>query len=440
MVDRARPFQAVVRAAATLTLVLALALPGAARAATGAADHPATYASDWLDLIVERVKAEGYSPLVASRIYAYSGVALYEALLPGMPDHQSLAGQLHELPPLPQPASGTRLDWPAVASAALGGLAKDLFPNASAASLLAFRDLYTNHNLSRLQAKVPRRVLIDSREYGNRVADAILAWAAGDGFAATRGLPYTPPAGGDQWVPTGGSTNPQPLEPFWGTLRTFALPSADACGAPAPVPYSEAPGSAFFAEALAVYEASRKNKAEQRLIAHFWADNPRQTGLPPGHSLRIVTQLVQDLDLATAAEAYALVGIAVGDAFISCWHGKYVYNLLRPETYIQRFIDPTWTPLIATPPFPEYPSGHSVQSGATHVVLAALFGDEPFVDSTHAARGLAPRAFASLTAAFDEAALSRLYGGIHYPMGIDEGLPEGRCIGQAVLDGVQTRK
>jgi hypothetical protein len=440
MVDRAKPFRAAARAAAALTVVLALALPGAARAAHRTADHPATFAADWLDLIVERVKAEGYSPLVASRIYAYSGVALYESVVPGMPEHQSLAGQLHDLPPLPQPAPGTRLDWPAVASAALGGLAKDLFPNASAASLLAFRDLYTNHNLSRLQAKVPRRVLIDSREHGNRVADAVLAWAAEDGFAATRGLPYTPPAGADQWVPTGGSTNPLPLEPFWGTLRTFALPSADACAAPAPVPYSEDPDSAFFAEALAVYEASKSNKAEQRLIAHFWADNPRQTGLPPGHSVRITTQHVRDLDLGSAAEAYALVGIAVGDAFISCWYEKYLYNLLRPETYIQRFIDPTWRPLIATPPFPEYTSGHSVQSGATNVVLAGLFGDEPFVDSTHAARGLAPRAFDSLTAAFDEAALSRLYGGIHYPMGIDEGLPEGRCVGQAVLDGVQTRK
>ncbi|HUP42485.1 MAG TPA: vanadium-dependent haloperoxidase, partial [Thermoanaerobaculia bacterium] len=415
MVDRAKPFRAAARAAAALTVVLALALPGAARAAKQTADHPATFAADWLDLIVERVKAEGYSPLVASRIYAYSGVALYESVVPGMPEHQSLAGQLHDLPPLPQPAPGARLDWPAVASAALGGLAKDLFPNASAASLLAFRDLYTNHNLSRLQAKVPRRVLIDSREHGNRVADAVLAWAAEDGFAASRGLPYTPPAGADQWVPTGGSSNPLPLEPFWGTLRTFALPSADTCAAPAPVPYSEDPDSAFFAEALAVYEASKSNKAEQRLIAHFWADNPRQTGLPPGHSVRITSQHVRDLDLASAAEAYALIGIAVGDAFISCWFGKYVYNLLRPETYIQRFIDPAWKPLIATPPFPEYPSGHSVQSGATNVVLAGLFGDEPFVDSTHAARGLAPRAFDSLTAAFDEAALSRLYGGIHYP-------------------------
>lgn len=440
MQHRARKSFGPARAAAALVLSLSLVVPATAGAATATADHPATFATDWLNLVVERVKAEGYSPLVASRIYAYSGITLYEAVLPGMPDHQTLAGQLHELPALPQPPAGAELDWPSVASAALAGLAKDLFPNASAASLLAFRDLYVNHNLTRINDGVPRKVLMDSRAYGNQVADAILAWAAEDGYADTRGLPYTPPAGPDQWVPTGGSTNPLPLEPHWGTLRTFVLGSAADCAPPPPEPYSEDPASAFYAEAVAVYDAWKSLTADQRVVAHFWADNPRQTGLPPGHSVRITTQLVGDLDLARAAEAYALVGIAVGDAFISCWYQKYLYNLVRPETFIQRFIDPSWVPLIGTPPFPEYTSGHSVQSGASNAVLVALFGDVPIVDGTHAARGLAPRHFDSLTEAFEEAAISRLYGGIHYPMGIDEGVPQGRCVGQAVVDGVKTRK
>ena len=325
-------------------------------------------------------------------------------------------------------------------SAALAGLSRELFPDPSSSTLLTFRDLYVNHNATRIQQGVSRKVLVDSRMHGNRVADAVLAWAAGDGFAETRDLPYTPPAGPAQWVPTGGSTNPQPLEPHWGTLRTFVLESSADCAPPPPEPYSEDPESAFYQETLAVYEASRNLTPEQRVIARFWADNPRQTALPPGHSVSITTQLVRDLDLASAAEAYALVGVAVGDAFISCWYQKYFYNLVRPETYIQRFIDPTWQPLVATPPFPEYTSGHSVQSGATNAVLVALFGDVPIVDETHAHRGFAPRAFDSLSAAFEEAAISRLYGGIHYPMGIDEGIPQGRCVGQAVVDEVQTRQ
>lgn len=420
-----------------LPLIFTMALPAPAPAASLAADHDATFANDWVSLVVERVKAEGYSPLVASRIYAYAGVTLYETALPGMPGYQTLAGQLHELTALPQPAAGTTIDWPAAVSAAGAAVARDLFPNPSATTLLAFRDLYVNHNLSRLQAGVPRSVLRDSRMYGNRVAEAILAWAAGDGYADTRNLPYTPPIGPGHWIPTG--SNPNPLEPHWGTLRTYALASPDSCAPAAPTPFSEEVGSPFYQEAMAVYEADLHLTAEQRVIANFWADNPRQTGTPPGHSISITRQLVEGRNLADAVEAYALVGVALGDAFISCWYQKYLHNLERPETYIQRLIDPTWQPLIATPPFPEYTSGHSVQSGAANAVLVALFGDGPIVDRTHASRGLAPRPFASLTAAFEEAAISRLYGGIHYPIGIDEGVPQGRCVGQVVVDEVRTR-
>jgi membrane-associated phospholipid phosphatase len=137
--------------------------------------------------------------------------------------------------------------------------------------------------------------------------------------------------------------------------------------------------------------------------------------------------------LAAAAEAYAKVGIAVCDAFIACWHQKYVYNLLRPVTYIQRLIDPSWTPLLTTPPFPEYASGHSVQSGAAFEVLTDLFGDRyAFSDHTHDARGLAARSFASFHHAAQEAASSRLYGGIHFPAAILNGVTQGRCVGSAV--------
>lgn len=438
-----RPRNSSSRSAALAVLVFALvfagALPAAAPAATLATEHDSTFANDWMRLVVERVKADGYSPLVASRIYAYAGVTLYETALPGMPGYQTMAGQLHELPALPQPPAGVTIDWPAAVSAAAAAVTRGIFPNASAASLGAFRDLYMNHNLTRLQDGVSRSVLQDSRMYGNQVADAILAWAAADGYADSRGLPYTPPDGPGQWVPTGGSANPLPLEPYWGTLRTFVIPSPDTCAPAPPTEFSEEPGSPFFQEAQAVYDAWVNLTPEQRVIANFWADNPRQTGTPPGHSVSATLQLVEGRNLAEAVEAYALVGVAVGDAFIACWWTKYHYNLVRPETYIRHHIDAGWTPLISTPPFPEYTSGHSVQSGATNSVLVALFGDGPFVDETHAARGLAPRAFDSLSAAFEEAAVSRLYGGIHYPIGIDEGVPQGRCIGQTVVDSVQTR-
>ena len=134
----------------------------------------------------------------------------------------------------------------------------------------------------------------------------------------------------------------------------------------------------------------------------------------------------------TAAETYARLGIAIADAFIACWHAKYVYNLLRPVTYLQTQVDPAWLPQLVTPPFPEHPSGHSVQSGAALTVLTDLFGDRyRFTDHTHDDRGLPPRSFRSFSDAAQEAAISRLYGGIHFRPAIELGLAQGNQIGQA---------
>jgi hypothetical protein len=139
------------------------------------------------------------------------------------------------------------------------------------------------------------------------------------------------------------------------------------------------------------------------------------------------------LDLAGAAECYLKVGIAVSDAFVTCWDTKYRYNLLRPVTYIRSLIDDQWSPLLATPPFPEFTSGHSVQSAAAFQVMADLFGDEQqLVDHTHDARGLTPRTFTSFSRCAEEAAISRLYGGIHFRPAIDLGLDQGRCVADAV--------
>lgn len=250
--------------------------------------------------------------------------------------------------------------------------------------------------------------------------------------------PYTPPVGPGRWV----STPPAfagALHPTWGRNRPFALASGDACPVAAPLPYAETPGSPFYAEALEVYETGKRLSPEAREIARFWADDPGKTATPPGHWVAILNGLVSEHDysLGQTAEAYARVGIAVADAFIGCWRAKYEYNLLRPISYIQRVIDPSWnapeiTDAVLTPPFPEYPSGHSVQSGAVAHVLTELFGRVPFTDHTHDALGYRPRTYPSFFAAAEEAALSRLYGGIHFRSAIESGLEQGRCIGERV--------
>jgi hypothetical protein len=149
----------------------------------------------------------------------------------------------------------------------------------------------------------------------------------------------------------------------------------------------------------------------------------------------IAAQVIEQRGLAldVAAETFAKVGIAVADAFVSCWWSKYRYNLLRPITYVQKVLmDPDWTIPLVTPPFPEYTSGHSAQSGSTAQVLTDLFGAVAFIDHTHDARGLPARSFDSFFEAAEEAAISRLYGGIHFRSAIELGVEQGKCVGKAV--------
>jgi hypothetical protein len=210
------------------------------------------------------------------------------------------------------------------------------------------------------------------------------------------------------------------------------MPDGRTCDLPPPPAYSEEAASEFHAEALEVWETSRSLTEDQRLAARFWSDDPMLSPTPPGHWISIARRILaaQDAPLDRQAEVLALLGIAMSDSFVACWHTKFRYDLLRPVTYINRHIDPDWQPLLITPPFPEYPSGHSTQSGAAATVLTALFGEGfAFEDATHVDDGLPVRAFPDFWAAAEEAALSRLYGGIHFRAAIERGLEQGRCVG-----------
>jgi membrane-associated phospholipid phosphatase len=186
---------------------------------------------------------------------------------------------------------------------------------------------------------------------------------------------------------------------------------------------------------MEVYETVNGLTDEQRTIALYWADLAGETATPPGHSLAITAQVLEQLDasLDLAAEAFARVGLGESDAFIASWATKYHYNLLRPVTYIHELIDPGWLPVLETPPFPAYTSGHSNDAGASSTILTAMFGDGfAFTDHTHDRLGFAPRSFTSFDDAASESAFSRLYGGIHYRADIEQGLVQGVCVGRAV--------
>lgn len=410
--------------------------PSAAVRTPAADEFGAAVPNAWFQLMLRLIQGTaGYTPPVASRAIGCAGIALYEAIVPGMPGYVSLAGSVTDLPGLHAPghSKSSGYHWPAVANAALAATMRDLFPTAPAALGAEIDRLETA-----LASGAPRGILRRSADRGREVAAGILDWAHADGGheGYLRNFPddFTPPVGAGLWEPTPPGFQ-RALQPYWGGNRPMALRSGATCDPGAHTPFSTDPGSAFFGEALEVHDTVNALTEEQLVIARFWADDPGLTATPPGHSLSILRQVLQarDANLAQAAEAYAKVGIAVCDAFIVCWQTKYIHNLLRPITYIRRHIDPAWgDPLpVGTPPFPEYTSGHSVQSGAAATVLKALFGDVRFTDHTHDERGFAPRSFDSFDAFAQEAAISRLYGGIHYRAAIERGIVQGRCIGEA---------
>jgi hypothetical protein len=426
-----------IRQAGAATLVL-VAGPAAGRA-RAAVRFPPVHAFDaeaataWFDLSLELVRTTpGFSPPVASRAFGYAGLALYEVLVPGMEGYRSLTGVLPGLTALPAPGRNPAYDWPTVANAALAEVLRGLFPESQTAAINSFESRLE----ARLRPGLPPGAFVRSVERGREVAAAILAWSRSDGGheGYLRDFPaYTPPVGPGLWVPTPPGFQPA-LQPYWGANRCLAIAGGADCPPGDHPPYSEDPRSSFFAEAYETHEAVGTLTPEQEEIARFWSDDPGQTATPPGHSISITTQVLraEGASLAAAAEAYAKVGIAVCDAFVACWYEKYVYNVLRPVTYIRRLIEPSWSPLLTTPPFPEYTSGHSVQSGAAFQILTDLFGEGyAFVDRTHDDRGLAPRSFGSFLEAAEEAAISRLYGGIHFRAAIVNGVTQGRCIGKA---------
>ncbi len=408
------------------------------------ANYSSEVAVAWYDVTMDLIRTTpGYSPPVASRALGYMGVTLYETVRPGMPGYRSLAGQLNELDTLPTADPTAHYHWPTAANSALATVIRALFPTAPAEQLAAVDALQVRFD-DQFLAEVDAETLRRSQAWGETVAQAILAWAETDGghegYMTNVDKSYVPPTGAGLWVKTPPGFA-DALQPHWGDNRPFVLRDGNACPAPAPPAYSVEVSSDFYWEAEEVYQTVRRQDPEQIAIAHFWADDAGRTATPPGHWVSILSQVLvqEEAGLDVAAESYAKVGMVVADAFITCWHTKYIYNLVRPISYIQTVIDPAWnaetmTDPVTTPPFPEYTSGHSVQSAAAARVLSDLFGEAyAFTDHTHDDLGYAPRSYGSFVEAAEEAAISRLYGGIHYRSAIEQGLRQGECVADHIL-------
>jgi hypothetical protein len=452
-------------------------------------------AAQWLRTSLAFVRTERLGPPVAARISAYSAIAMYEAYAADSRSNlRSLAGQLNALWSVPRAEDGAPVDGATAAAEAQRVVLDSMFSEGFPTTHNTIDSLADAQIEARRRAGVGTAMSERSIAHGRALGTTILAWAATDGFLATRGRPWTAPKQLAQWVNTittdqhvaeqlsgesdivlAGSAAPthnaarsstrnlftnrpkaanpkttlpqfnpvKPTEPYWGTLRTFALRNGDECAPPAPPKYSEVPGSDFWKMGKELYDSVRALTPEKKEIALFWADNPIATGTPGFHWISVVNQMVtlRGLTADQTVEAYALTSIAIADAFIGCWKEKYRSMVVRPVSYVNRVFDARWQSQFPTPPFPEYPSGHSSLSGAAAEVLIQLLGDSiPFVDSTQTDIGAKPRAFRSFSHAREEVAVSRVYGGIHYMPAVVNGLAQGQCIGQRVLGRLRTRE
>ncbi len=409
--------------------------------------YDAKPAVQWIDMYRNIVIGTGINPPRAARVYAYAGITLYESVVDGISGNRSLQGQLNGFNLNTIPANTDSLDYVIVLNEALSILAKcdTIIPNLPQ----SYKDnVDTLHDvILRTRFWVLDSIVVKSKARGVAVAQAIMKYAATDNFLTVKALPLyaVPPRDALHlwyWEPTD-AAHLHPAEPYWGQMRPFVLDSSAEMEIPQSVAFTTDTASAFGRQAREVQETVNSKTNEQNNIVLWWRDQTfAQT--PAGHWMGIVQYVlpIKGYKLDKAAELYALVGITTADAFISCWDAKYKYNLLRPETYIRAYIDPFWTTgqgSDITPTFPEYPSGHSVCSGAAAKVLTDALGIVAFTDSINVTLGYQPRSFLSFDQAAEEAAMSRLYGGIHYRDAIENGLQQGQNVGQKVTNTIHFR-
>lgn len=407
-----------------------------------ASTYDAKFATDWMWLSGKIVADESRdNPPQAARIYSYLCIGIYECVVPGMPLNRSLSGQLKDMPPMPAAYPIYEYDWPSVITGAMPIMFRGLFRLLYTPSQNMINNMAANQKQQRYALKdsavINRSILL-----GESIAHRILDWANDDGYFRIIGSPYNPPSNFENpanWEPI--NPGDTAVEPYWGTLRTFAVQSASSNYIPPSFKFDTTVGSPFYNEQLEIKQIRANTTQDQIDIAVFWRDK-QLTLQPPGHWVSITYQIIarDNFKLDKAAEAFAFLGIGIGDAFISCWYAKYFDNYLRPQSYIRKFMQPGWTPLVPTPPFPDYPSGHSTESGTCSYLLTKVFGELAFTDTTHLRIGMAPRSFNNFRDAAVECSNSRIYGGIHYRNACENGVLMGESIGADIYSRVKLRK
>lgn len=400
--------------------------------------------------ITEVMVTDVASPPVAARIYAYSNLATYRTLQLSSIKfvRKDILSATQVKFPI-QDSLSANVDSPEFA----GIYAMFLVGEKIMPSGYLLKEKQENWKNWGLKNKVVTKKNLNSHlELAQLVADHILQLAKTDDYLQLTALNrYTPTEGEGFWYPTPPAYMAA-VEPEWKTVRPFFLKNLDEFNPKAMAKFDLSEGSSFRLQVDEVRQVTKNLSDEQKLIANFWDCNPFKVEFsghmaigvkkisPGGHWIGItgIAAQKQQLSFAETAYIHTLVALTLHDAFISCWKAKYETNRIRPETVINEKLDPNWKPLLQTPPFPEYTSGHSVISSASAEVLTAYFGaDFEFIDSSEVYFGLPERKFPSFNSASDEAAISRLYGGIHFRDAVENGVEQGKKIGKAILAEIE---
>ncbi len=391
----------------------------------------ASVALDWYKL-QQRFLLERNSAL--NTIYLpYIGIALYESVRYSTKNSISLSEKLYQMPAMPAKENTNAYNWQVSANAAMASMVRLLFTGLTPANNASIDSLENLYN-QKLTNSCVYGMFSRSQAFGRSIATAVYNWYLTDKTNTTN-TGYMPPVFPGAWVPTPPAFA-NGINPYVGSGRVFVEADATLLAPPFPAMYSESPECDFYKIAKNDYDVSKTLTTDQKNIALFWVDQGNGLGVTPdGHNIAVIIQACEQTkaDLAQTAEALAKSTIADRDAVIVCFRSKYTYNVLRPVTYIRKFIDKDWLPFIPTPPHPEYPAAHAMVTGAVMEAATKVLGEHVTVtDHTYDFRGWAPRTYTTLIAAGEEAGISRLYGGIHYLTSIEEGLALSKIIGKRI--------
>ena len=400
----------------------------------------------------EVVKHVNFAPIVASRNYTYANIAAYECIAAGYSnEYNSLAGQINGLLNMPKADTTKKIDYEFAALLAFCKVGEAVtFPEGSMSEYV--------DSLKQLAKKegMPNEMFKNTVAFADTISNSILEWSKKDNYAQTRSSSrYTVIDSPGRWVPTPPAYT-SALEPHWAEIRTIGIDSANQFAPPPPIPFNITDkNSAYYKQVIAVKNMVDSLTAEQKHIAEFWDDLGGKLNVaghvmfitkkfsPPGHWMNIVGIASQKskANFRKTVAAYTLTSICMFDAFIQCWEAKFRSNMVRPETVINKYIDPEWRPFLQTPPFPEYTCGHSTVSSAAAEALTKIYGDNfAYTDTSELEFGIPNRSFTSFRQAADENNMARFYGGIHFHPSCLVSSEYGKKVGTFIIDKLKLEK